>query len=234
MNQYHGRLPRLTIACVLAVSAQMWPHQARGSAGAALPALETAEAPQMPQLRPPTRHLPGWPQPTLPAERIAPGAEPMAMLPAEQHMGEFSEADLAFIMRAAVIGRGQSIYAKLALRRAKGADVRGIAQRLVAFHRKAATDLANVVQPYGVVLPSGLDAEHQWLRAHLLEADGKAFDRLYLKSQIDEHASAVRIFRDQINHGKSHQLRAWARSVLGGLEEHHQMLQSLYAPKPLS
>ena len=217
-----------TMACVIVVTAQLWPHTAHGRESPGLPALESAPAQR------PARDMPGWPQPTLPAERVSKGAEPMAMLPAEQHMGEFSEDDLAFIARAAITGRAQGIYAKLALRRAKMADVRDVAQKLAVFHRRALTDLTHVVQPHGVVLPSGIDSAHQWLRAHLLETDSKAFDRLYLKSQIEEHASAVGIFRDQVNHGKSAQLRAWARGVLGGLEAHRQTLESLYAPKPVS
>ena len=217
-----------TMACVIVVTAQLWPHTAHSRELPGLPALASAPAQR------PARDVPGWPQPTLPAERVSTGAEPMAMLPAEQHMGEFSEADLAFIARAAIIGHAQGLYAKVALRRTKTADVRDVAQKLAAFHRRSHTDLASVVQPHGVVLPSSIDSAHQWLRAHLLETDSKAFDRVYLKSQIEEHAAAVRIFRDQVNHGKSAQLRAWARGVLGGLEAHRQTLESLYAPKPVS
>lgn len=160
--------------------------------------------------------------------------EPLAVVPAGQSMGDVSEADLGFIEQAAVINRAQRAYAKLALRKASAPEVRNIAQVLLTFHTKANISLANIAQPRGIALPNGMDADHQLLRAHLSESDSKTFDRLFLRTQLHEHETALRVFRIQESYGKSRELRAWARNMTVDLERHRRMLQDLSTPKPVS
>jgi putative membrane protein len=138
-----------------------------------------------------------------------------------------SHADRSFADTAAEAGMAEVQMAKLAQQHAAGADVKSFADRMVADHTKANQQLASIATAEGDALPTKLTGKDQRELTRLGKLDGAAFDKEYVKSQVDAHKDAVKLFTRESKSGKDGDLKNFAGTTLPTLEDHLSMVTTL-------
>ena len=121
--------------------------------------------------------------PGQPAANQARPAAPAAPLPAPAaFVASLSGADLYAIESS-----------RLALRRSDSAELRGLAQMIVADHQRASTALAAAAREADPALApaAALAPGQQSELERLAAASPQAFDREYLRQQVDAHEQAL-------------------------------------------
>jgi putative membrane protein len=138
-----------------------------------------------------------------------------------------SHADRSFADTAAQAGTAEVEMAKLAQRHAASADVKSFAERMVADHTKANEQLASIATAQGITLPTKLSGKDRRELTRLGKLEGPAFDKEYVKSQVDAHKDAVRLFTRESRSGKDDDLKNFAGTTLPTLEDHLTMVTTL-------
>ncbi len=123
-------------------------------------------------------------------------------------------------------GMAEVELGNLAVERARNADVKSFAQRMVDDHSKAHDELKSLAGRKNWTLPSTLDHQHQMLKDRLSKLRDDAFDREYMKEMVKDHNHDVAMFRHYADHGDDPDLKAWAGKTLPTLEEHQAMARS--------
>ena len=71
--------------------------------------------------------------------------------------------------------------------------------------------------------------DHVALGAQLLTLDGRAFDSVYIHSQVSDHQKAITFFQNEIDKGNNSRLKNYANTQLPHLQEHLRIADSLAA-----
>jgi putative membrane protein len=133
-----------------------------------------------------------------------------------------------FVDQAAQAGMTEVALGKLAATRSNNPDVRAFAARMVEDHGRANDELAALVHGHEVDLPTSLDGEHSALVADMSARTGGDFDAAYTKQMVDDHASAVSLFRSAAaSNDLTPALANSASRILPTLEEHKKMADEL-------
>jgi putative membrane protein len=98
---------------------------------------------------------------------------------------------------------------------------------MIADHTKANEQLTAVAAGLGAEMPKTLDSEHERMREKLQALHGKAFDDQYVRSMVDDHNKAVKLFQQEERSGQSIELKQFAQKTLPTLKEHQKMALEL-------
>jgi putative membrane protein len=112
--------------------------------------------------------------------------------------GQESQREFNFICRAAVYGRAQLTYARMAQERSANPAVKDFAATVVSTQSETSQRLSQIaIQQEGVTAPRGLDAAHLAVRDQLAQLSGNAFDRAYLQNAVEDGRAAIDLFRKE-------------------------------------
>ncbi len=131
-----------------------------------------------------------------------------------------------FVQSAAQAGMAEIEMAKVAQQRGN-VETKNFADRMIADHGKANQALANIASAKGIAMPTEIASADQRQLAKVKKLRGHAFDNEYFDTQLSAHKHAVSLFRQEADHGKDADLRAFAASTLPTLQEHLKMVTSL-------
>lgn len=135
--------------------------------------------------------------------------------------------DEQFLIRAMECGHSEVERAELAQKRSDNAEVRKFAERLAREHDQCRKDLLKHAGDLKVGVVSGLSKEHKECMEKLGKLEGKAFDREYLKTVVEGHQKAIKLFEGEARDGKIESLRAHAKKMVPVLQEHRKEAQKL-------
>jgi putative membrane protein len=129
-------------------------------------------------------------------------------------------SDTAFAAKAAVGGMAEVALGKMAA--AKGADkqVKDFGNMMVMDHGKANSELKGIAKTKNIMLPAGLDAEHQAKSDSLSKLSGKDFDMAYVNAMIDGHKKTLALMQSEANNGKDAELKAFAAKTAPVVQNH--------------
>jgi putative membrane protein len=129
-------------------------------------------------------------------------------------------ADTTFAAKAAVGGMAEVALGKMA--GAKGADskVKDFGNMMVMDHGKANAELTSIAKAKNIMLPAGLDAEHQAKSDSLSKLSGKDFDRAYVNAMIDGHKKTLALMQSEASNGKDTELKAFAAKTAPVVQMH--------------
>jgi putative membrane protein len=128
--------------------------------------------------------------------------------------------DAHFVKEASGAGLAEVNFGMLASRLARDPLVRGFAQRMVADHRQANSQLLAMANQKGWKLAPEMGREHQDLYKKLSGMSGNDFDHAYMQSQLKDHEKAVSLFEDASKNCEDAHLKAWATRTLPTLRSH--------------
>jgi putative membrane protein len=114
---------------------------------------------------------------------------------------------------------------RLALTRGTTPAVRQFGMELVQDHSTADTELVALAAKLNVVLPSA--SAPQDALDELRQLTGRAFDRAFVKTMLDDHDKALALVRSAQPSVKNAQLSAYLEKLLPVLEKHRTTAMTL-------
>lgn len=135
--------------------------------------------------------------------------------------------DEIFLHEIAAAGMTEVEFGQLAQQRAGNPAVRDYGRQMVEDHGKANARLNALVQTSEIKLPSAMNGAYKKSFDDLTRLQGAAFDRAYIKGQIEDHAKVAKMLEHQIANGKDPQLKAFAVETLPTVRHHMELAQTL-------
>ena len=135
-----------------------------------------------------------------------------------------SSQDQVFVTQAAQGGMAEVQAAHMALQKSKNPAVDAFAQRMVADHGKANTQLMTIAKAQGLTPPMHIDQMDQSMADKMSSLSGKAFDDAYLKGQVVAHKRTIALFVKESGGGSNPQIVSFAKQTLPTLKMHYAMV----------
>lgn len=135
----------------------------------------------------------------------------------------------SFWMKAAQGGMAEVMMGNLALQKSQNEEVRRFAQMMVDDHTMANDELKPLAASKSVTLPTDVSSKHKSMTDKLNGMSDMNFDREYMKGQVKDHESMVKLFQKQANSGDADaEAKAFAAKTLPKLQEHLTMARTMY------
>ena len=118
---------------------------------------------------------------------------------------------------------------KVALMRARSAEVKKFAQEMIDSHTKTSDEMKSRLARVGLIVdvPATLDAEHQKKLDDLKAASQETFDARYIAQQKEAHEEALMLHRNYAMRGTVPDLKALAADTVPRVEMHVRMASEL-------
>jgi putative membrane protein len=116
---------------------------------------------------------------------------------------------------------------RMALAQSQNESVKTFAQEMIDAHLAAEQKVSSLAADCNVALPTKLDDRHQKMVDNLKGETGPDFDRAYVKLQVDAHGETLDADQDEANLGSNPRVKALAGDLLGTLQHHLTMAQTL-------
>lgn len=141
-----------------------------------------------------------------------------------------SAQDRTWLMKNQQTSLAEIAVSNLALAKG-GAEVRAMAQRLIADHEKASAENKTVSSALGVTPPSAPSPMQQQQAATLEGLSGAAFDRMWIQLQIAGHRLSIAATNLELSSGSNTKVTSFAKEYLPVAEMHLRMALAL-SPMP--
>lgn len=140
-----------------------------------------------------------------------------------------NQNDRDFTLKASLANTAEIEAGALAASKGTETSIIAFGQFMVADHGTARNELKDIADDLGLPAPDSLDAEHVALKAQLESLTGRAFDSVYIHSQVADHQKALQLFQDEVNNGRNGRLIDFAAEQLPHLQLHFQKADSIAA-----
>ena len=124
-----------------------------------------------------------------------------------------------FIIQVSIGNLQEVAMSRIAAERATRQEVRTFAQRMIADHGKAETQLMQLIRTRGFNIPSQA-TDPPVADPMLTNMPVKDFDRSYVHGMVTDHRQTVQLFEKYIAVGKDPDVLAFARQTLPVLKDH--------------
>src|SRR6476620_5927254 len=131
--------------------------------------------------------------------------------------------DSVFLRKASMSNFTEIALGQIAADSSSDPAIQQFGEQMVTEHTAAQQQLGSLASAIGLGLSNALDAEHQQLAANLLTLKDRAFDSLYIHSQVRDHQATVTFFKQQSAHGLQKELKQYMYSTLPEIEQHLQV-----------
>ena len=125
-------------------------------------------------------------------------------------------------------GRFEIESSQLALKTSSNDEIKKFAQKMIDDHTAADQKLTETLKQANLPEPKyGMDEESRGLVKQLAVFQGGAFDRAYVRDQIQGHEKAVELLEAYSKGGDNDALKQLALTLLPTINEHLQMAKAL-------
>ena len=142
-----------------------------------------------------------------------------------------AEADRDLLSKSAIRDLAEIELGKMAVARAKHADVKKFGQMMADEHTRSSTKLEQLAGNHGLALPMGLDDDHVELRDKLAR-EGADFDREYVDAIIDEHEALLDDLGARVDKEKLNEWRTRMSNRVSGEKVTQEVETTLIVPEP--
>ena len=132
-----------------------------------------------------------------------------------------------FWTKAAQGGMAEVELGQMASTKAQNAEVKSFAQKMVADHTKANTELKALAAKKSITLPTDVGSEHKSTMDDLKGLSGADFDKAYVEAMVEDHETDVKLFEEQAKDDSDADLKAFAAKTLPTLKSHLDMIKSI-------
>lgn len=133
-----------------------------------------------------------------------------------------------FMAEAAKGGMKEIELSKLILNKTtKNNEVRDFAQKMVADHTKASSELKALAAKKNVTLPTQLDPEQVSMASDIGKLSGDDLDKEYVDAMVEAHEKDVSLFKAQSANGTDPDAKAFAAKTLPTLQMHLDMIKGI-------
>jgi putative membrane protein len=130
--------------------------------------------------------------------------------------------DSVFIRKASMSNFTEIALGQIAADSSSDPAIQQFGEQMVTEHTAAQQQLGSIASAIGVGLTNALDAEHQQLASTLLTLKDRAFDSLYIHSQVADHQFTIDFFKQQSAHGFQKDLKQYVYQTLPEITQHLQ------------
>ncbi|MEN3941941.1 DUF4142 domain-containing protein [Prosthecobacter sp. SYSU 5D2] len=135
-------------------------------------------------------------------------------------------SDEKFVKAASQMGLGEAQIAALGVKKSAREDVRAIAEKMVADHGAANTELAALAKSKGVMISVVTDPQDtEEMKDLENEPTGDGFDKAFLAQLEDDHKESIALFEDAAEDSEDAEVKAWAAKMLPTLRAHLNQVQ---------
>jgi len=144
---------------------------------------------------------------------------------------QLAPVDYAFIAQTNLGNHFQIDTGKLGETHARSATVRDYAKLMDSSHVQVENNLMALLQKLNVEPPPAtlLSGAYKGLVKILVGEQGAAFDREYVRSQLDYQHANDALYRWEIQNGSNPDLKAYARETLPKIDDHMHRVEALLA-----
>jgi putative membrane protein len=139
--------------------------------------------------------------------------------------------DKMFLRHAAEGGIAEVKFGELAVQKASSDDVKTFAQKMVDDHTKLNSEIAQVADSMGVLLPKSMNKDDQAEYDKLSALSGNDFDIAYLSFMVKDHHRDLRAFRLEAASHADPTLHEEVVKAEGGIHEHTVIVDKLARAK---
>lgn len=145
----------------------------------------------------------------------------------DNNTNQLNSQDQTFMAQAAMNNRAEIRAGQIASTRGNTAMVRSFGQQMVTEHTQAQSQLMSISSSTGYAVMDTIDAAHQQLMTQLNSLSGRAFDSVYIRSQVTDHQNAMTLFQAEISSGQHQQVKSYATTYLPIITMHHHKADSI-------
>jgi putative membrane protein len=135
--------------------------------------------------------------------------------------------DQTFFDTAAQGNLAEMAAGGLARAKSTNFDVKALGERLTRDHSKAHDELSSLAEKKSILLPEKLDTAHQMEIDRLSALNGHDFDQAFAEMMVTDHQKAISFFEETAKGAGDPELRSFATSSLGMLQDHLRMARRL-------
>jgi len=137
----------------------------------------------------------------------------------------FTDAD--FVKAAASGGMMEVELGKVVAAKAKNADVKAFAERMVKDHSAANEKLKTAAKAAGLAVPDKLNDEHQKTLDKFKDYKGTDFDKDYVDCMVKDHEEDVKAFTRASQEAKDPNVKAFATETAPVVKQHLEAVKKL-------
>lgn len=116
---------------------------------------------------------------------------------------------------------------KLALQKTSSTRVHNVAVTIVQDHAQANAALMQVARRDGVMLPAGMDIQHQRLYSRLAHLSGTSFNHTYINAQVKDHVKTLALINREQMMTHNRPLLAFLRETKPRIQMHARELRQI-------
>ena len=135
--------------------------------------------------------------------------------------------DKTFAMNGAQSNMAEIALGRLAVQKSKNADIKKFAQKLIADHSSANTQLKALAAKKAITLPADVKPEQKETYDRLAKLTGAEFDREFMTLMVENHTKSATAYEGESNSGTDAELKAFAAKVLPIVQEHLRMARDI-------
>jgi len=163
-------------------------------------------------------------------------AAPGANAPGRPSSAQRNQADLVFLMQAALGGHAEIQLAQLADQKSRDDAVRDFARRMIQDHSQANNALRSLIHSDNTTGEPQPDAESQQVYSGLNALTGPEFNIEYLRVQVQDHQRMALLAEYEIGSGADSEVQHFAADMLPKIFSHlssaRDLLQRVSAQNP--
>jgi len=152
--------------------------------------------------------------------------------PAAAGATKLTSADRKAIMDMGMSNMAEVAMGKLAQSKSQNADTKAFAEKMIADHGAALTEVQALAGSKGVTLPTDLDAKHKAQSAKLEKMTGDAFDKAYAQQGgVAAHKETLAKLKKAEKDTKDADVKAQVVKMIPVVEAHLKHAQELAGAK---
>ena len=142
---------------------------------------------------------------------------------------EMTSTTKGFVQAAATSDMYEVAAGKIAVERARSADVKAFAQQMIQAHTATTATLKGILasNKINVAPPAHVDDRRQGMLDNLRGASAADFDHRYITQQVAAHEEADILFRGYAKDGDNAAVRNFASKTDGDIRHHLSMAKDL-------
>lgn len=135
--------------------------------------------------------------------------------------------DTQFYTRLAVANQAEIDAAKLAQQKSDDPQIKEFAQRMIDDHSKALEEVNALAKKKQIELPGQPTKKHRKKADKMEDMSGKKFNAHYVKAQIHDHESVLKLLNKIQDMSADDDLKALAAKLKPTIQEHLKMAKAL-------
>jgi putative membrane protein len=133
---------------------------------------------------------------------------------------DWNSTDDKFLKMAAYGNHNEIEAGALDTSKATDRSVKEFGRMMIMDHMDAQDELKRIAKDKDEDIPSEADAAHKALMQQMSSMSGRAFDSMYIHSQVKDHKEVISLFQEEISKGKDQDLKDYANKYLPGIQMH--------------